>query len=63
MLHLCYRGWTKRLLVSMVNHTEEAGHSCPLPGCEFLGREKERLVQRWEKVEGREGYRHVTGPV
>ena len=47
----------------MVNHTEEAGHSCRLPGCKFLGGEKERLVERWEKVEGGEGYRHITGPV
>ena len=61
MLHLCYRESTKLLLESMVRHTEEAGYSCKVHGCEFLGREK--VVQRWEKVQGGQGYRPVTGPV
>ena len=63
VLHLGYRVRTKGLLESMVKHTEEPGYSCPVPGCEFLGGEKEKLLQRWEKVKGGEGYRLVTGPV
>ena len=63
MLHLCYRVQTEGLLESMVNHTEEPGHSCYIPGCEFLGGEKEKVVQRWEKVKRGQGYRPLTGPV